>query len=50
MYVKHFLKMLLGLVLMAVIGIGGLFVANYYSGQSGTVTASGVINSLSGKK
>ncbi len=49
MYVKHFLKMLFGLILMAVIGIGGLFVANYYSGQSGNPTAGGVIKSLQGK-
>jgi hypothetical protein len=31
MYVRHFLKMLLLLVVMGGIGIGGLALANYYS-------------------
>ena len=31
MYAKHFFKMLLGLILMAVIGIGGLLLADHYS-------------------
>ena len=39
MYARHFLKMLLGLVGMAVIGIGGLLVANHYSkGDTASVT------------
>jgi hypothetical protein len=43
MYVRHFFKMLLGLVCMAVIGVAGLAVANYYSkapaAASGTTSA-----------
>jgi hypothetical protein len=35
MYVKHFFKMLLGLVLMAAIGIGGLMLADHYSTKAG---------------
>jgi|GEM_PF-5576827 len=31
MYVRHFLKMLVGLVVMGAIGVAGLVVANYYS-------------------
>lgn len=38
MDVKHFLKMLLGLVCMAAIGIGGLVLANHYS-KTGTATS-----------
>lgn len=34
MYVKHFLKMLLGLILMAIIGVGGLVLLNHYSKTS----------------
>ncbi len=49
MYVRHFLKMLLGLILMAVIGIGGLVAANYYS-KKGTPTEGGnVFKSLMGQ-
>ena len=32
MYFKHFLKMLAGLVLMLVIGLGGLIAANHFGG------------------
>ena len=39
MYTKHFFKMLIGLALMAAIGIAGLVIANYYSkNQSNTTT------------
>ncbi len=31
MYVKHFLKMFFGLILMAAIGVGGLVLLNHYS-------------------
>ena len=49
MYVKHFLKMLLGLILMAAIGIGGLFLADYYSKKTGGTDSGNVLNSLKGK-
>lgn len=31
MYVRHFFKMLLGLILMGALGAGGLVLANHYS-------------------
>jgi ABC-type proline/glycine betaine transport system permease subunit len=31
MYAKHFLKMLLGLLVMAILGVAGLVLVNYYS-------------------
>lgn len=37
MYVRHFFKMLLGLLFMAVLGIGGLLILNYYSGKAAAV-------------
>lgn len=38
MYVRHFLKMLFWLVVMAGVGIGGLVLANYYSKTPTTTT------------
>ena len=40
MYVRHFIKMLVWLVVMAGIGIGGLVLANYYSKDSVSTSAS----------
>ena len=45
MYVRHFFKMLFGLILMGLIGIGGLVLANHYSKtqaseEPGTVSVS----------
>ena len=40
MYARHFLKMLFGLILMAVIGMGGLFLLNKYTPSSNQATAS----------
>lgn len=34
MYVKHFFKMLLGLIVMALIGVAGLLIINHYSKSS----------------
>jgi hypothetical protein len=36
MYVRHFIKMFLWLIVMAGIGIGGLVLANHYSKTSAT--------------
>ena len=38
MYVKHFIKMLLGLVVMGAIGITGLVIANHYSKKPAAAT------------
>jgi hypothetical protein len=35
MYFKHFLKMLIGLVVMLAIGMGGLLVVNHFAGALG---------------
>ena len=40
MYVRHFIKMFVWLLVMASIGIGGLVLANYYSKGSVTTNAS----------
>lgn len=42
MYAKHFFKMLLGLVLMAAIGIGGLVLADHYSKTGASISTGGV--------
>ncbi len=31
MYVRHFIKMLIGLLFMAALGIAGLVIANHYA-------------------
>lgn len=40
MYTRHFIKMLLWLAFMAIIGVGGLVLANYYSKDSIETSAS----------
>ena len=40
MYVRHFIKMFVWLIVMAAIGIGGLVLANYYSKGSVSTSAS----------
>lgn len=36
---NHFIKMLFGLIFMAIIGVGGLLVLNHYARTPGTTTA-----------
>ena len=40
MYIRHFLKMLFGLILMAAIGIGGLMLLNAYTPKEAPKTES----------